>query len=203
MEHRWLLNDYRHLHHHRSKSSQGPVSLSVERVLLSFRIRLKRIKGDALLKLLEDDLGVSVPMALVEAYDTIGQALDATHAKVYEKAIDLYLDGIGKANSVSSDQFDKSWLCKAYRGMAEAQLGAGDLDGAGKSIQDAMKVKDDDEESLEVLISICNRKKDSAGEYEALSKLLAKPRENLPRDVANRRRTQGFRLQKLQREVGQ
>jgi len=161
----------------------------------------RRIKHDSLLKFLHEGFGIAVPIGLVAAFDLFEQAEQAANEKAYDKAIELYKEGITKANSEITEGFAKAWLSKANRRLAEAQLAVGNVDNASESIQEAMKISAD-ELSLEVLVSICNQKNDSVAEYEALSSLLSLPQESLPRDVANRRRTQSFRLQKLQRELG-
>ena len=161
----------------------------------------KRIKRDSLLKMLKDDLGISVPLDLINSLDLIEQAQEAANAKMYDKAIELYHEGMEKSKSISSNEYDKNWMCKAHLGLAKVLLIIGDAESAADEVREAMTINEDDNDALELLVSICNQKRDSIGEFTALSKLLAQSQDNQSRDIAIRRRTQGFRLQKLQQEL--
>ena len=169
----------------------------------------KRVSGKALLDLLLSQYPIHP--SLLDGYELVAQAKQYFLKKDYLKAILLYEQGIQLALVPSKERFqdDKTrdgmrWLVRAYAQEAEARLSVAHFKGALASAQAACDLSNHvDSYSLEVLANICQVCKDARGELEALQSLFALPQDpNIPRDVTNRRRTLGFRLQKLERELG-
>jgi predicted Zn-dependent protease len=95
------------------------------------------------------------------------------------------------------------WLGRALRSLATCQLATFEKEAALKAVDHAIKLDPTDAESWDVKAQVCEAVKDVPGEYAALRAYFAIPTvsEDLPHAVANRRRTLGFRLQKVEREV--
>jgi tetratricopeptide (TPR) repeat protein len=167
------------------------------------KILHKRISGDALLTLLEE-LEANVPDTMVQGYNIIAQADEAVKKKSNEKAVQLYEEGISMAlEAAKSYGGSLSWLAKALRSLATCQLAIFEKEAALEAIELALALDDKDSESLEVKVQVCQATKDTKNEYAALQAYFALPvPDAFPRDVANRRRTLGFRLQTLEREFG-
>lgn len=170
----------------------------------------RRISGDALLALLTD---YAVDPALLEGYDLVSQAQDYFRKKKYQEAILLYEKGIRIAleparDLLETDEHDEmpkqfDWLVRAYREEAEAKLQVNDAQGSLVSARAACDLSNNgDAPSLDMLATICQALSDANEELNALQAYFALPEDpNMPREVANRRRTLGFRLAKLEREV--
>jgi len=173
----------------------------------------RRISGDALLDLLSE---YAIDPNLLEGYDLVSQAHDLFMKKVYQDAIPLYEKGIAMAlepskallpldEQVEDKGFPQrlEWLVRAYREDAEARLQVGDKDGASVSARAACDLSNNaDSPSLDVLATVYQACNDNRGELKALQAMFALPEDpNMPRAVANRRRTLGFRLAKLEREA--
>jgi tetratricopeptide (TPR) repeat protein len=167
----------------------------------------RRGAGSALLHLLGE---YPVSSALVEGYELVSQAKQHFSKKEYQEAIPLYEKGIQMALGPAKEQFKDSyesqdgmqWLTRAYAQEAEARLVVADLKGALASAQAACDLSNNsDSHSLEVLAKTCQSCEDARRELKALQSLFALPIDsNMSREVANRRRTFGFRLQTLERE---
>jgi tetratricopeptide (TPR) repeat protein len=163
----------------------------------------KRIAGSSLLQLLED-LEADVPTDLVQGYELIENAYDATKTKDYEKAIAMLEEGINLAlGPAKAHGGSMIWLGRALRSLATRQLATFENEAALAAIDQATEFDPTDTESWDVKAQVCEALKDAPGECAALQAYFAIPTvsEELPRAVANRRRTLGFRLQKLEREV--
>lgn len=170
----------------------------------SKRVIHRRVSGDVMLKLLED-LEANVPAELVQGYDLVSEAHELEAKKKYDAAVPLYQEGVRVAldTAKSIEGGSLVWLSKALRSLATSQLALFEKEAALESIEEALKLDGDDFLSLECKAQVCQALKDTKGELEALQAYFALPEpENPPRDVANRRRTWGFRLQKLEREAG-
>lgn len=176
----------------------------------------RRISGDALLDLLND---YAIDPALLEGYDLVAQAQDLFVKKEYQQAIPLYEKGIAMAlePTMALVQLDEQvenqeevampqrldWLVRAYREEAEARLQVGDKEAALVAANAACDLSNNvDAPSLDVLASVCQACNDATGELKALQAMFALPEDSkMTREVANRRRTLGFRLAKLEREA--
>lgn len=173
----------------------------------------RRISGDALLDLLSE---YAIDANLLEGYDLVSQAQDLFQKKLYEESIPLYEKGIGMALEpatvlLESDDREEQdempqrleWLVQAYREEAEARLQVNDKEGALDSARSACDLSNNaDAQSLDVLATVCQALNDAAGELDALKAYFALPEDpNVSREVANRKRTLGFRLAKLEREA--
>lgn len=174
----------------------------------------RRISGEALLDLLSE---YTIPPQLLDGYDLVAQAQDLFVKKDYDAAIPLYEEGIGLALEPAKellllDETDDAevpqrlqWLVRASREEAQARLEVGDKEGALVSARRACDLSNNaDVPSLDTLATVCQALKDNAGELKALQAMFALPQDpNMPREEANRRRTLGFRLAKLEREASQ
>ena len=63
------------------------------------------------MKMMEDNLGISVQIDPINSFDHVELAQDVADNKMYDTAIELYHEGLEKAKSVSSNKFDMNWLC--------------------------------------------------------------------------------------------
>lgn len=110
------------------------------------------------------------------------------------------------AESSSALPVGLEWLVRAYCGEARARLASFDKDGALQAAKSAVELSCRSDpllrfECLDIFAEVCAAKKDTNGELEALQSMFALPEiAELSRNVANRRRTWGFRLTKLERE---
>ena len=97
------------------------------------------------------------------------------------------------------------WIVEAYCDLADAKCQIRDYDGALYAVNEACELsRKSDPVCWELMAQICQQRNDSEKELFALKSLFAIPVPEgleLPRDVANRRRTQGFRLAKLERDA--
>mmetsp|Transcript_2892 Transcript_2892/g.4671 ORF Transcript_2892/g.4671 Transcript_2892/m.4671 type:complete len:243 (+) Transcript_2892:41-769(+) len=162
----------------------------------------KRIAGSSLVQLLED-LEANVPTELVQGYELMENANEAAAAKSFEKAIPLFEEGIRMAlEPAKAHGGSLTWLGRALRSLATCQLATFQKEAALQAIQQATDLDPSDAESWDVQAQVCEALKDSQGECNALQAYFALPTaDELERTVANRRRTLGFRLQKLEREL--
>lgn len=172
----------------------------------------RRITGDALLELLTSDAEHAIDSSLLKGYDLVAQAQDLFENKKYEQAIPLYEDGIEMALKPAKalvDDADEAvpkrleWLIRAYRDQAQACLEVGEKERALHSAKAACDLSNNAHApSLDVLATVCQACNDAVGELEALQAMFSLPEDpNMTREVANRRRTLGFRLAKLEREA--
>ena len=176
----------------------------------------RRISGDALLDLLSNSIEYEMDPALVQGYELVAQAQECFLKKEYEKAISLYKEGIGMAldpaeRLVQSEEQQEGgglpprleWLVRAYCEQAEAHLAVKGVTDALVAAQEACDLSNNaDALSLETLAQVCQVSNNAQGELKALQSLFALPDDpKMSLDVANRRRTLGFRLAKLEREL--
>ena len=192
-----------------SLCGNGPI---VSQLSEKKKVTHRRVSGDALLDLLSD---YAIDPKLLEGYELVSQAQEWFLKKEYSQAMSLYEKGIRMAlepakallhlDPQEGDGMPKrvEWLVRAYRQEAESRLQLGDHDGALVAAKAACNLSNNaDAASLEVLASVCQAGKNVRGELEALQALFALPEDaKMSREVANRRRTLGFRLAKLEREV--
>ena len=186
--------------------------------------------GDSLLNLLEatssssssrssNAIDDSALLLLWNGYNLVEQAQECFRNKQYEQAISLYKEGIEMAlepaqalvespnnnehqNGGMPRQF--AWLVRAYCEESEAKLQVNDKEGALESARAACHLsKNTNAQSLTVLATACQAINDAHGELQALKAYfdLKEDDPNMPRNEANRRRSLGFRLQKLEREA--
>jgi tetratricopeptide (TPR) repeat protein len=176
------------------------------------------------------DVNVSIPIELIQGYEDVLKANEAMMEQnkmeeaisLYEKGIDTALDVallLSKKNALKEfDELDDSnsnkmtppnlqWIVRAFCALAEAKLRIKDYDGALEAANKACEISyNSDPICWEVVAQICQECNDPQREMKALQTVFAISESNngntntLPRDVANRRRSQGFRLAKLERE---
>mmetsp|Transcript_25265 Transcript_25265/g.31131 ORF Transcript_25265/g.31131 Transcript_25265/m.31131 type:complete len:306 (+) Transcript_25265:81-998(+) len=166
---------------------------------------------------------------LIGGYDNFIEAETELNRKNYEDAITLYEKGIelgfesaishseqandnGKNNNISTiitttkgTHPSMEWIVKSYCGLAKAKLAIKDKDGTIQAAEEACKAsKYSDPVCFELVAQICQEFNEPNKELKALQTLFQLPVDgDLSREVANRRRTQGFRLAKLEREFAQ
>ena len=156
------------------------------------------------------------------------KANEAMDQKQFEEAVTYYNDGINLALETAIRIFETmqnfskvttttakykstpsnlEWIVEALCGLAKAKLHLKDYDGALDAANKACDISYfSNPICLEVVAEICQKSNKPQKEIKALQQLFAIPTEegggnNLPLDVANRRREQGFRLAKLEREA--
>ena len=177
----------------------------------------KNVKGVALVKLLEAD-GVEVDPKIVDGYELAMQGKAAMTEKDNKKAARLLEEGISTAfDSVAGQSSEAAtaecsaavaphaeWILAAYCNLAAVRLKISDKYGALEAAHNACELsRSIDPLSLETMAEVCAAKKDDVGELDALRKIFALPQEDdPPRDVALRRRSQSFRLARLESLTG-
>ena len=189
------------------------------------RVVHKWIKDEALLKLLEggvdDGIGLQISEDIVKGFELYEQANDmvkfkrrhtAETGELYQQAIDIAADTVlltmmpdDSADFMLPPNID--WVIDCYRQLATSKLAAFDRDGALEAAQKACDItRSNDIASLEVMAEVCKAKMENEGELAALRKIFELDEKNdsgeeVPRDVALRRREQGFRLASLEKMV--
>ena len=145
---------------------------------------------------------------LVEGYDLITEGENKLSKKLYAQASDDLREGINKAFQPSQIYGgDMEWMAQAHRSLAESFLAQGPqkCQDAKEAVQVSLDLAPEDLHHLsyELLGRICEAGNDGGGEYRALKAYfdLQEPLDP-PREVVNRRRTLGFRFQKLKMEFG-
>ena len=160
------------------------------------------------------------PPDLVLGYDAVVGAEIAASEGRHSEAAGMYGSGIALAIAAIEGLGDggaegaveaancrlrlaPSWLIRAQIGEARAMLAVKDAEGAVRAALSSIKFScESDPLCYEVMAEASAAAKDAAGELEALRSMFALPEEpDMPRDVANRRRTWGFRLARLERET--
>ena len=194
------------------------------------RVVHKWIKDEALLKLLEggaadgnggDEIGFQTSEDVIRGYELYEQANDmvklkrrhtAETAELYQQAIDIAAETV-LLTMISEDDAEfilppnVEWFVDCYRQLATSKLATFDRDGALEAAQMACDItRSNDIASLEVMAEVCKAKVDNEGELAALRKIFELDEkkggdEEVPRDVALRRREQGFRLASLEKMV--
>ena len=195
------------------------------------KILHRRIVGDSLLNLLlkasatsssssGNDIDSASLLLLWNGYNLVEQAQECFRNKQYEQAISLYKEGIEMAlepaqalvvesppnnNEQNGTPRQFAWLVRAYCEESEAKLQVDDKEGAFESARAACHLsKNTNAQSLTVLATACQAINDANGEFQALQAYFDLKEEddpNMARNEANRRRSLGFRLQKLGREA--
>ena len=190
------------------------------------RVVHKWIREEALLKLLEGgDGSASISEDLIKGHGMYEQANEqvklkrrhtADAAGLYQEAID---SAAGIALSTMTTSTDDAadfilppnveWVVDCYRQLATSKLAIFDRDGALEAAEKACEItRSNDVDSLEVMAEVCKARADNEGELEALKRIFEleekhDTNEDVPRDVALRRREQGFRLASLERTLGE
>jgi hypothetical protein len=194
----------------------------------------RKVSGKKVLELLFPDAGDMRPsVELVGGYELVLQADQVFSKKDYATAVQLYEQALALAfrpamvlqtarDQMQRDYIDESsttaiavtkqpiglqWLIRARCNEASAKLELGDVDGALFAAQGACNLsRNTNAASFQVLSHVYQRKKDTAGELQALQTMFALPvsdESKLSFSEQNRRREFGFRLQKLEREKKQ
>ena len=191
------------------------------------RVIHKWIKDEALIKLLEgedseDDGGIfEMSEDIVKGFELYEQANDmvklkrrhtAETAELYQQAIDIAADTV-LLTMMPDDSADfmlppnVEWVVDCYRQLATSKLATFDRDGALEAAHKACDItRSNDIASLEVMAEVCKARLDNEGELGALRRIFELDEKNssgeeVPRDVALRRREQGFRLASLEKMV--
>ena len=203
-----------------SACGAGPVVIEPSDETNTPSVVHKRIKGAELIKLLEQGGGNKIDENLISGYELFAQAEKAASRRNHGKAVELYEKSIALAAGLVLESLDSSstiddrggipdnvqWIIAAYRNLATSKLATFDREVALDAAQTACRISNNvDALSLEVLAEVCAARKDDAGELDALRQIFALKREDdgeQPRDVALRRREQGFRLARLEKLVG-
>ena len=164
----------------------------------------------------------SIQQAILEGCDLISEASNAFAANDFSKASTLYETAVAKAlepakelqrareefagdsNGEASTASGLAFLVEAYQGQAKAQsrLGSGEIAiAAARAACDLSQCTS--LEPLEVLQELCEAHKDGEGELWALRTYFNLPEPEKPTTMmSNKRRSLGFRLAKLEREIG-
>mmetsp|Transcript_30067 Transcript_30067/g.66129 ORF Transcript_30067/g.66129 Transcript_30067/m.66129 type:complete len:264 (-) Transcript_30067:1736-2527(-) len=204
-----------------SACGAGPVVIEPSDETNTPSVVHKRIKDALLIKLLEENGdGIKIDENLISGYELFVQAEEAASRRNHGKAVEMYkqstdlvadlvmqaLEGSSTINDRDGIPDNVQWIIAAYRNLAKSKLATFDRDGALRAAQTACRISNNfDALSLEALAEVCAAMKDDAGELDALRQIFALEREDdgeQPRDVALRRREQGFRLARLEKLVG-
>jgi tetratricopeptide (TPR) repeat protein len=183
--------------------------------------KFRRISGQKLLDLLFEEQEMNFQQkAIVGGYDLITQADDMVATKNYQEAVRLYEEATSLAfqpakelQAARDDEIGVSefptvpsgliWLINAKQREATSRMNMGDMDGAIEAAKLACELSQNaSPEAFEVLHEMYQSKGDASGELSALRALFGLPPEpqKPSTTVANKRRTLGFRLAKLERE---
>lgn len=162
-----------------------------------------------------------IPDALIEGYNLVDEGMNLCKQKSYKEASQILKAGIDKAiQPAKSFGGDMEWMVHAHRSLAESLMGmaqaqpqtqnpnseesdSSNYDRAMESLETALNLNPEDESSCALLAELHQARNDPDSEYRALVTMFALPdidSPNPPREVENRRRSLGFRLQELQRE---
>ena len=200
----------------------GPIVLEkVSEATGGGRVVHKRVGGaEAMMRLLVGAGDEAPSPDLVLGYDAVVGAEIAASEGRHSEAAGMYGSGIALAIAAIEGLGDggaegaveaancrlrlaPSWLIRAQIGEARAMLAVKDAEGAVRAALSSIKFScESDPLCYEVMAEASAAAKDAAGELEALRSMFALPEEpDMPRDVANRRRTWGFRLARLERET--
>ena len=155
-----------------------------------------------------------IPDTLIKGYNLVEEGLDKFSQKLYGDASQLLKEGIDIAFEPAKEfGGNMEWMILAHQSLAESLLSETKrndnddhilLESALENISVALTLKPEDEKLYEVLGAIYQARNDLDGEYRAMSAIFDLPQMNSPnppREVALRRRTLRFRLQKLEREL--
>ena len=164
----------------------------------------------------------SLQKAILEGYDMISEAEQAMAQNDFEQASTLYEAAISKAlkpakelqkarddssngnNDDGSSNSGLSFLVKAHQSQAMAYSKSGKGEDAISAARAACDLSECTSlEALEVLQGICESHKDGESELWALRAYFDLPEPPKPTiQMATKRRSLGFRLTKLEREIG-
>lgn len=157
-----------------------------------------------------------IPDSLMKGYDLVEEGLDKFSQKLYGDASQLLKEGIDIGFQPAKEfGGNMEWMIVAHQTLAESLLETKQLcenkndddhllDSALTYITEALALKPEDEKLYEVLGAIYQARNDLDGEYRAMRAMFDLPQMNSPnppREVALRRRTLRFRLQKLEKEL--
>lgn len=169
----------------------------------------------------DGEIGFQISKDIVKGFELYEQANDmvkltrrhtAETGELYQQAIDIAADAVLLTMTmVPDDNADfmlppnVEWVVDCYRQLATSKLAAFDRDGALEAAQKACDItRSKDIASLEVMAEVCKARLDNEGELGALRRIFEldeknKSGEEVRRDVALRRREQGFRLASLEK----
>jgi len=167
----------------------------VEDVMTISSIKRKKVKGDALISLLDElsdeetDISSSMRQRLIMGYEQALEAKAAYEAKDYQAAIQLYEDAIQIARnpamaleearaSVGGDNYDSvkgvNWLVDSFRNSCRARLALKDVDGARRDAFAATVFSQNtDPDAHMCLAEVCQASKDTMGELQATKAAIA------------------------------
>ena len=166
-----------------------------EDVMTISSIKRKKVKGDALISLLDElsdeetDISSSMRQRLIMGYEQALEAKAAYEAKDYQAAIQSYEDAIQIARnpamaleearaSVGGDNYDSvkgvNWLVDSFRNSCRARLALKDVDGARRDAFAATVFSQNtDADALMCLAEVCQASKDTMGELQATKAAIA------------------------------
>ena len=200
-----------------SLCGNGPVVLDIES-----NKKFKRVVGTKLLDLLFNEQDLTPQQdAILKGYNLIMEADEAMSRSDYGKAAQLYEEGLAlglqpaldmqqERDKIAAEDEDSlavppalRWLIKARQAEASAKLKKGDADGAVRAVKSACELaRNSSSEAFELLQEVYQTIGDRAGELGALQSLFNLPQPETPTvQMQNKRRTLGFRLTKLQKEL--
>jgi hypothetical protein len=186
-------------------------------IVLEGSKKIRKVSGKKIIDMLFGDEGMdSQQQAVFDAFNLVSEANVALKRKDYEKARDLYKNGMNLGlepalvleERRSSEDSDTSapglrWLINARQQEATARLNIGDVDGAISSAQSACELSQNSSiDAFEALQEAYAAKGDAERELNILHSLFALPeREKMTTIQSNKRRQLGFRMAKLEREA--
>jgi tetratricopeptide (TPR) repeat protein len=186
-------------------------------IVLEGSKKIRKVSEKKIIDMLFGDEGMdSQQQAVFDAFNLVSEANGALKQKDYEKATDLYKNGIDlglepalvlEERRIPEDS-DTSppglqWLINARQQEGTAKLNIGDVDGAVSSAQSACDLSQNSSlDAFEALQEAYAAKGDAERELKTLQSLFALPEpEKMTAIQSNKRRQLGFRLAKLEREA--
>jgi hypothetical protein len=186
-------------------------------IVLEGSKKIRKVSEKKIIDMLFGDEGMdSQQQAVFDAFNLVSEANGALKQKDYEKATDLYKNGIDlglepalvlEERRIPEDS-DTSppglqWLINARQQEATAKLNIGDVDGAVSSAQSACELSQNSSlDAFEALQEAYAAKGDAERELKTLQSLFALPeQEKMTAIQSNKRRQLGFRFAKLEREA--
>lgn len=199
-----------------SLCGNGPVVMSPNEKTTT---KHRRVRNKKIFDLfLDESEPESIPEPLIQGFEASLEAEEAFQKNDFEKAAGLFETAVETAFEAAMDlqsareeagteNVAKSgipagllWLVQARRNEATAKLELGDVDGAALAAQASCEIAQNKcADSLEVLANVYEKMGDTKAELDALNIYFDLPVEdNLPTQVANKRRALGFRKQRLE-----
>lgn len=164
------------------------------------------------------------PENIIKGYEIVMEADECFKKNNFKEAARLYEEAIsvsfvatmelqrlreqlqpkGSYSTQTQAPIGLEWLIRARRNEAQSLLEIGEIEDAMLAAQSACNLsKNTSADSFQVLAEIYRSKDDLAGELQALRTMLALPvdEESLSVQVKNKRRSLGFRLTSLERQL--